>query len=87
MVERHNTFKMLLMTFFSSSVSTIPIHVLHHSSHFNSVAVWHAKESDIVLFILVPHITYEIQPPSNIGPIKLIGITHVMSHLKPILEW
>ena len=58
--------------FHKYTILTSPIHMLHagHSSHFNSAAVRHAKESDVILFILVPHATYEIQLPNNIGPLK-----------------
>ena len=43
-----------------------------HSSHYNPEAIRHAKESNVILFTLVPHTTHEMQPidTSVFGPLK-----------------
>lgn len=60
--------------FLKHAVASRPILLLldGHSSHYNPGAIRHAKESDIVLFTLVPHTMHEMQPldTSVFGPLK-----------------
>ena len=60
--------------FLQFAVTARPILLLldGHSSHYNPEAIRHAKESDVILFTLVPHTTHEMQPldTSVFGPLK-----------------
>ena len=60
--------------FLQFAVTARPILLLldGHSSHYNPEAVRHAKESDVILFTLVPHTTHEMQPLDTavFGPLK-----------------
>ena len=60
--------------FFKYAVSSRPLLLLldGHSSHYNPEEVRHAKESDAILFTLIPHTTHEIQPLDTtvFGPLK-----------------
>ena len=50
--------------FFRYAVSSRPLLLLldGHSSHYNPEAIHLAKENDVILFILLPHTTHEMQP-------------------------
>lgn len=61
--------------FLKFAVASRPLLLLldGHSSHYNPEAIRHAKDSDVIMFTLVPHTTHEMQPLDTavFGPLKV----------------